>query len=99
MTALETRIDTILPTLATKADVQEIRTELQKLGADMQKMNADIRTWALTMMITILGTMLAAIFGISQIYKGATPIVPAQPSPIIVIVPSTITSAAPSSPK
>jgi hypothetical protein len=80
LTALETRFDTILPTLATKADVGEILT-------DMQKMNAEIKTWTLATMITIIGTMLAAIFGISQIYKTASSPV-ASPAPIIIQIPS-----------
>lgn len=93
MTALETRFDTILPTLATKSDVEGLR-------ADLHKMSADIKAWTFATIITIIGTMAAAVFGVSQIYKGAIPIVPAaQPAPIVVIVPSTITSAAPSSPK
>jgi hypothetical protein len=102
MTALETRLDTILPTLATKTDVEAVRVDVERLRlstdakfnelrgeitkaslvtdarfaemrADMQKMNADIKTWTLATMITIVGTMLAAIFGISQIYKAAAP--------------------------
>jgi hypothetical protein len=183
MTALETRLDTILPTLATKADVEavradvdklaistnaqfaELRTELRaefdkatlstdtklgelrgefdkaglstdaklgelraefakaglstdaklgelraefakaglstdaKLGelrADMQKMNAEIKTWTLATMITIVGTMLAAIFGISQIYKGTTP---ASQAPINITIPVPLSPAAPADTK
>jgi hypothetical protein len=91
VTALETRFDTVLPTLATKADVGEIR-------ADLHKMNAEIKTWTLAMMMTTIGTMLAAIFGISQIFKGSAPAVPlAQPTPIIITIPipATSTPAAP----
>jgi hypothetical protein len=125
MTALETRLDTILPTLATKTDVEalradveklrlstdakfdelrgELRAELTKAGlltdarfaemrADMQKMNADIKTWTLATMITIVATMLAAIFGISQIYKNTVPAV-TQPR-VNLTIPSAITSVA-----
>jgi hypothetical protein len=99
MTALETRLDLILPTLATKADLESVRRELENSGlrtdmklaelrADMHKMNAEIRSWTLATMITIVGAMLAAIFGISQIYKGAVPAPPApQPAPIIITIP------------
>lgn len=92
ITALETRLDAVLPTLATKADVGDIRT-------DMHKMNAEIKTWTLATMITIIGTMLAAIFGISQIYKGSLPVVPvAQPAPVPIIITIPTPAAAPAAP-
>lgn len=93
LTALETRLDTILPTLATKADIGEIR-------ADMHKMNAEIKTWTLATMITIIGTMLAAIFGISQIFKStnAAPASSAQPAPIIIYAQPAPAVVAPSPP-
>jgi hypothetical protein len=111
MTALETRLDTILPTLATKADVDVLRAQLEtaafrtdtkfaELRSDMHKMNADIRSGILTMMLTIVGTMVAAIFGISQIYKGAIPTSPAtQPAPIIITIPGVLSPAPPANPK
>lgn len=81
LTALETRLDTILPTLATKADIGEIR-------ADLHKMNAEIKSWTLATMLTIVGTMLAAIFGISQIFKTTVQTIPAtQPAPIVITIP------------
>jgi hypothetical protein len=122
MTALETRLDTILPTLATKADVEAVRAAVDKLAmstnaqfraelgkttlstdtkfgelrADMHKMNAEIKSWTLATMITIVGTMLAAIFGIGQIYKGAAPApTAAQPAPIIITIPAPFVPAAP----
>jgi hypothetical protein len=83
LTALETRLDTILPTLATKADIGEIR-------ADLHKMNIEIKSWTLTTVLTIVGTMLAAIFGISQISKAV--VAPAtstiQPAPIVITIPA-----------
>lgn len=89
LTALETRFDAVLPTLATKADMAELR-------ADVHKINAEIKGWTLATMITIIGTMLAAIFGISQIYKSTnTPQAPAQQSsPIIINVPAASPPAA-----
>jgi hypothetical protein len=51
-------------------------------------------------MITIVGTMLAAILGISQIYKGATPAsAAAQPAPIIITIPAPSLPAAPAGTK
>jgi hypothetical protein len=82
LTALETKLETILPTLATKADMAELR-------ADMHDMNASIKSWTLATMLTIIGTMLAAIFGVAQIFKTASaPLPPQQTSaPIIIQVP------------
>jgi hypothetical protein len=37
LTVLETRFDTILPTLATKQDVQELRAELRQMIAEQQQ--------------------------------------------------------------
>lgn len=119
MTAPETRLDTILPTLATKADVEALRsdfnaqfgaqfsslrsefdktvsntdTKFAELRADLPKMNAEIKIWTLATMITIVGAMLAAIFGISQIYKNAATTTPAaQQTPIIITIPGASSS-------
>ncbi|MDL2354338.1 MAG: hypothetical protein QFF03_03675 [Pseudomonadota bacterium] len=87
VTALETRLDIILPTLATKADIAEMRAEMR---ADLHKMNAEIKTWTLATMLTIVGTMLAALLGISQIFKASStpPVAMVQPAPIIITLPS-----------
>lgn len=153
MTALETRFDTILPTLATKADVEALRAEIEglrvatkadievlrlstkaeiealrlanraefealrlstkaeiealrlstkaefealrfsikaefdsiraelekaalrtdakfaELRSDMHKTHSDIKTWMLATVISMVGTSLAAILAISQIFK------------------------------
>ena len=39
MTILETRFDTILPTLATKADIAEIKTDMARMEGKMEAMN------------------------------------------------------------
>jgi hypothetical protein len=80
LTALETRLDTVLPTLATKADLGEVRS-------DIHKVDSSIKTWMLATMLTIIGTMLAAIFGINQIYKTAPSGSP-QTAPIIIQLPA-----------
>jgi hypothetical protein len=69
------KIETRLEQMATKADVSEMR-------AEMQRMNAEIKSWTLATLITIIGTMLAAILGISQIFKTSGPL--AAPQPIII---------------
>jgi hypothetical protein len=80
LTALETRLDTVLPTLATKADVEGVR--------------ADISRWMLATVVTIIGTMLAAIFGLSQVFKGAQS---GAQQPIIINIPAPAAGAAPTS--
>lgn len=87
ITALEARWDAILPTLATKADLADLRTEMRQSFANVdtqfQKMSADNKSWMLATVLAIIGTMLAAILGISQLYKAAPP-----PTPIIIAVPA-----------
>lgn len=108
VTALEARLDTIVPTLATKADIGDMRADTQKahaemraemhaemrkmndtlhnMAVEMRKMNAAIKTWTLATMLTIVGTMLAAILGISQVFKASTvaPVAAPSPAPIII---------------
>lgn len=95
--ALEARFDTILPTLATKSDISDLR-------ADVQKVSAEISRWMLATMVTILGAMLAALLGTSTIYRNsqaggtsvAQPAAPASaPAPIIIQVPTWQTPSAP----
>lgn len=64
----------------------ELRAEMQKgfgeLRTEMQKLSADNKTWMLATVLTIVGTMLAAIIGISQVQKTA------PPAPIIITLPA-----------
>lgn len=73
ITALETRLDTILPTLATKADIGELR--------------AEFKGWTLTTALTIVGTMLAGFIGIATLLVKQGPPQTAQ-QPIIINVPA-----------
>ena len=93
ITTLEARWDAIIPTLATKADLAALSAEFHKglnqnameiaaVRTEMQKLSADIKTWTLATVLTIIGTMLAALIGISQVYK-ATP-----PAPIVITIPA-----------
>jgi hypothetical protein len=100
--AIQTRLDTILPTLATKADVEALAlstsAKFSELRAEMQEMNANIKTWAMAMMITMVGTMLAAVIGITQFYKGAMNVVPAaQYAPPNIRIPGAFAPSSPSS--
>lgn len=48
---LETRFDTVLPTLATKADLAELRTELL---VKLEALRADLIKWMAATLITIM---------------------------------------------
>lgn len=75
MTSLETRLDTILPTLATKADFADLR--------------AEFKGWTLTTALTIVGTMLAGFIGIATLIAKQSPASGQQTqAPIIINVPS-----------
>lgn len=66
--------------------ISALRTEMQQsfgeVRTEMEKLSADNKTWMLATVLTIIGTMLAAIIGISQVQK-ATP-----PAPIVITVPA-----------
>jgi hypothetical protein len=51
LTILETRFDTILPMLATKADVAELKAELK---AEIRAESARMAKWMATMFITMI---------------------------------------------
>jgi hypothetical protein len=84
------KIEARLEQTATKSDLAEVR-------ADLHKMDSSIKTWTLATMITIIGTMLAAIFGISQVFKSsAQPPQASAVQPIVIQMPSA--PAAPTQP-
>ncbi len=72
------RVEARLEQTATKVDVESVKSEVHK-------MDASIKTWMLATVLTIIGTMLAAIFGVAQVMKPAA--TAAAPSPIIIQVP------------
>lgn len=74
------RVEARLEQTATKADVESVKSEVHK-------MDASIKTWMLATVLTIIGTMLAAIFGVAQVMKPAA--TAAAPSPIIIQLPAT----------
>ncbi|MES2317519.1 MAG: hypothetical protein V4631_08480 [Pseudomonadota bacterium] len=53
MTVLETRFDTILPTLATKADLETLRVEMEKLRAELFKAVSDAMRWMMGLVLTL----------------------------------------------
>lgn len=72
------RVEARLEQTATKADVESVKSEVHR-------MDASIKTWMLATVLTIIGTMLAAIFGVAQVMKPTA--TAAAPSPIIIQVP------------
>lgn len=54
VTALETRLDTILPTLATKVDLAELRTEMHKGFAEMVKWIVGVAIAGVAIMLSVL---------------------------------------------
>ena len=78
LTALETHFNTILPTLATKADIESLR-------ADMSRMSSELHKWVLGSMIGMFigfgGLFLAA----SNVQKQPVQAIQAQPAPPVVI--------------
>jgi hypothetical protein len=58
LTILETRFDTILPTLATKADLAELRAELKaEIRAESAKMSAEsgkVMRWVAATLVTVV---------------------------------------------
>jgi hypothetical protein len=89
--AIRVDLDAIKGNGAAKSDIVELRSaakvDFSELRADMQKMNAEIKSWTLATMITIIGTMLAAIFGIATIFNNAAKTsAPAQPQQPPVVI-------------
>ena len=56
---LETRFDTVLPTLATKADLAELCTEIEALRADLIK-------WMAATLMTILLSFVGLFVGLTR---------------------------------
>ncbi|WIG56151.1 MAG: hypothetical protein OJF61_001939 [Rhodanobacteraceae bacterium] len=73
VTALETRLDTILPTLATKTDIEGVRS--------------DINRWTLGTVLTIIGVVVAAVIGLNTLWKSAA--APQQSvAPVVIQIPA-----------
>ncbi|WP_156803370.1 hypothetical protein [Frateuria aurantia] len=74
LTTLETRLDTILPTLATKADIEGVRS--------------DIKGWMLATVLTIIGTLVAVVVAMNTLWKPPSTLSATQAAPIIIQVPA-----------
>lgn len=80
---LEQRLDDMLPTLATRADMQEIRGDFHKAHVDMQR-------WIIGTIITLAFGFIGLILTMWNVVGGA--IKPTQaaatPAPIVITVPA-----------
>ena len=77
MAILEARFDTVLPTLATKSDIESIKTEIFKSSGETHK-------W---MIGTVIGLFLGfggLFLAMSNALKPAAPTTPQQPQPVII---------------
>ncbi len=85
LTALETHFNTILPTLATKADIESLR-------ADMSRMSSELHKW-------VLGSMIGMFIGFGGLYFASNTAsrAPQVAPPVIVYLPAP--PAAPSAPQ
>jgi hypothetical protein len=80
VTALETRLDTVLPTLASKADIADVR-------ADIQRGTSETHKW---MIATVIGLFLGfggLFLAMSNALKPAAPH-PTPQQPVIINVPA-----------
>lgn len=87
LSALETKWETVVPTLATKADLAEVKAEVHRGFADVQKGFSDMVKWIVG--VGFVG-MAAFITIMTFVLNNATPKTPptGQQAPIIIQVPS-----------
>ena len=71
LTVLETRWDTILPTLATKVDIEQLRfsnqMDLALLRTDMQRMYSSALRWTIGTLVTLVVAQSALIVSVLRI--------------------------------
>jgi hypothetical protein len=77
---------------ATKADLAKLRADLlaamHEMHSDMHKMHMGITRWVMASTLAVVGTIQAALFGVSQLIRTAppnAPHAPAQAAPSIII--------------
>ncbi|MDC7963932.1 hypothetical protein PRA13_09015 [Xylella fastidiosa] len=99
MEARIVQLETIIPTLATKADVESLRADLNKsagelradltksageLRADFEKAQKENRTWMLATVIALFAGILGVGGFVVSSIKGSYQALPAQSAPIII---------------
>ena len=68
LTALETRIDTILPTLATKADIGEVKADIGEVKAALGAAIGDAKAAIAETKSAIITWMTASLFALTAIF-------------------------------
>ena len=95
LTALETRIDTILPTLATKADIGEVKADIGAAIGDAKAAIAETKsaiiTWMTASLFALTAIFLSSLFFVANrltpvVGAGQTAAVPA-PAPAALLLP------------
>lgn len=87
LTKLETQFETVIPTLATKSDLGDVRSEISALKVDMHKGFADMIKWIIGTAIVMAG---AGITIMTFVLNNAAPksAPPTQPPPVIINIPA-----------
>lgn len=92
MEARVAKLEAILPTLATKADVADVRGELRAAIAESK---SSIITWGSTL---IVGAAVATITILAILINRISPPTPATPAPQVIVVPMPAAPATPATP-
>lgn len=93
LTALETRLEAVLPTLATKEDFALLR-------GDMHENNSSIKNWMIATIISLFLGFAGLFFAMSNSLKPSPPsVTSASPAPVVIQLPAPAVSTAPQSPQ
>ncbi len=87
MTALETRFDTLLPTLATKTDISEVKVEIKGVANEIHKTASETHKW---MMATVIGLFLGFGGLFLAMSNALKPSNQAIPQPVVINLPSSL---------
>jgi hypothetical protein len=85
MTALETRFDTLLPSLATKTDISEVKVEIKGVANEIHKTASETHKW---MMATVIGLFLGFGGLFLAMSNALKPSNQAIPQPVVINLPS-----------
>ena len=92
MTRLETRLDTALPMLVTRADLADIKAEMAGISAETHKSFADVVKWIVGVAFTGMAVVISVMTFLSGRDRQPAPI---QTQPIIINVPAPQAAPAP----
>ena len=85
LTAIETRFDTLLPTLATKTDIAEVKVEIKAVANDIHTTASETHKW---MMATVIGLFLGFGGLFLAMSNALKPSNQAIPQPVVISVPN-----------